>query len=68
MAQGVIFAAVYSRHIFVYRTYRQTSGEVIGGFEAAWRFFDGVFAVVMTDYVARHIIAPPWEPCSAHCC
>jgi hypothetical protein len=29
---------------------------VIAGFEAAWVFFGGVFAVVIVDYVARHII------------
>ena len=29
---------------------------VIDGFEAAWAFFGGVFAVVIPDYVARHII------------
>ena len=49
VAQGLIFTAVYSRHMFVYPTYQQTLGEVIAGFEAAWRFFDGVFAVVIPD-------------------
>jgi len=47
--QGLIFVAVYSRHMFVYPTYQQTLHEVIAGFEAAWRFFDGVFAVVIPD-------------------
>jgi hypothetical protein len=56
VVEGLIFIAVYSRHLFVYPTYRQTLGEVIAGFEAAWAFFGGVFAVVITDYVARHII------------
>ena len=32
--QGLIFTAVYSRHMFVWPTYRQTLGEVIAGFEA----------------------------------
>jgi transposase len=49
VTQGLIFTAVYSRHMFVYPTYQQTLHEVIAGFEAAWRFFDGVFAVVIPD-------------------
>ena len=60
VVRGLIFTAVYSRHMFVCPTYRQTLGDVIAGFEAAWAFFwRGAFAVVMCDYVARHIIAPP---------
>lgn len=35
--------------MFVYPTYRQTLHEVIAGFEAAWAFFGGVFAVVIPD-------------------
>jgi transposase len=46
---GLIFTAVYSRHMFVYPTHRQTLEEVIAGFEAAWEFFEGVFAVVIPD-------------------
>ncbi|GFG98033.1 hypothetical protein MTIM_39120 [Mycobacterium timonense] len=49
MVHGLIFTAVYSRHMFVWPTYRQTLGEVIAGFEAAWVFFGGVFAVVIPD-------------------
>jgi transposase len=49
VVQGLIFTAVYSRHMFVWPTYRQTLGEVIAGFEAAWAFFGGVFAVVIPD-------------------
>lgn len=49
VVQGLIFTAVYSRHMFVYPTYRQTLDEVIAGFEAAWVFFGGVFAVVIPD-------------------
>jgi transposase len=49
VVHGLIFTAVYSRHMFVYPTYRQTLTEVISGFEAAWAFFDGVFAVVIPD-------------------
>jgi len=49
VAQGLIFTAVYSRHMFVYPTLRQTLEDVVAGFEAAWVFFGGVFAVVVPD-------------------
>lgn len=49
VAQGLIFTAVYSRHMFVYPTLRQTLEDVVAGFEAAWMFFGGVFAVVVPD-------------------
>jgi transposase len=49
VAYGLIFTAVYSRHMFVYPTHRQTLEEVIAGFEAAWVFFGGVFKVVIPD-------------------
>jgi len=48
VAQGLIFTAVYSRHMFVYPTLRQTLEDVVAGFEAAWVFFGGVFAIVVT--------------------
>ena len=41
VVHGLIFTAVYSRHMFVYPTHRQTVEEVIAGFEAAWAFFRG---------------------------
>jgi transposase-like protein len=53
VVHGLIFTAVYSRHMFVYPTYRQTLAEVIAGFEAAWAFFGGVFAVVVPENVPR---------------
>ncbi|WP_210414811.1 IS21 family transposase [Microlunatus elymi] len=49
VTKGLIFTAVYSRHMFVYPTFGETLQEVIAGFEAAWEFFDGVFAVVIPD-------------------
>jgi transposase len=49
VAQGLIFMAVYSRHMFVYPTLRQTLEDVVAGFEAAWVFFGGVFAIVVPD-------------------
>lgn len=49
VTHGLIFTAVYSRHMFVYPTHRQTLEEVIAGFEAAWVFFNGVFKVIIPD-------------------
>jgi len=36
VVHGLIFTAVYSRHLFVFPTPRQTLEEVIAGFDAAW--------------------------------
>jgi transposase len=49
VVQALIFTACYSRHCFVWLTHRQTTTDVIAGFEAAWRFFGGVFATVIPD-------------------
>lgn len=46
---ALVFAAVYSRHMFVFLTFRQTLEVVIEGFEAAWAFFGGCFRVVIPD-------------------
>jgi transposase len=46
---ALIFTAVVSRHMFVWLSFRQTIEDVIGGCEAAWDFFDGVFAVLIPD-------------------
>ena len=52
VTHGLIFTAVYSRQIFVYPMYRQTPSAVIEGFEAAWEFFGGVFAVAVPNNIA----------------
>jgi len=49
LVQALIFTACYSRHCFVWLSHRQTTAAVIEGFEAAWAFFGGVFAVVIPD-------------------
>jgi transposase len=46
---ALIFTAAYSRHMFVWLTFSQTLTAVIAGCEAAWRFFGGVFKVVIPD-------------------
>lgn len=46
---ALVFTPVVSRFSFVWLTHRQTIGDVIAGFEAAWGFFGGVFATVIPD-------------------
>jgi hypothetical protein len=46
---ALIFTAVYSRHCFVWLSFRQTTEVVIAGCEAAWAFFGGVFKVIVPD-------------------
>jgi transposase len=53
---ALIFTACYSRHCFVWPSYRQTTAAVIEGFEAAWAFMGGVLKVVILDYVPRRIV------------
>jgi transposase len=57
VVHGLIFTAVYSRHMFVWPTYRQTLADVIAGFEAAWQFFGGVFSVVIPDNMKAIVTA-----------
>jgi transposase len=56
VVHALIFTAVYSRHMFVWLTFAQTLEAIVAGCEEAWRFFGGVFKVLIPDYVARHII------------
>lgn len=49
LLRALVFTAVFSRHMFVWVTFRETLDEVIAGFEAVWSFFGGVFAVVIPD-------------------
>jgi transposase len=49
VVHGLVFTACFSRHCFVWLTYRQTTADVIEGCEAAWRFFGGVFRTVVPD-------------------
>ena len=46
---ALVFTPVVSRYSFVWLCHRQTLDDVIAGFEAAWAFFDGVFATVIPD-------------------
>ena len=49
VVHALILTAVYSRHTFVWLTFSQTLAAVIDGCEAAWRFFGGVFHVLIPD-------------------
>ncbi len=49
---ALVFTAAYSRHSFVWLSFSQTLVTVIAGFEEAWAFFGGVFAVVIPDNMA----------------
>ena len=49
VVHALIFTAVFSRHMFVWLTFAQTLEALIDGCEAAWRFFGGVFRVLVPD-------------------
>lgn len=49
VCHALVFTACWSRHMFVWPTFNQTTEAVICGFEAAWRYFGGVFPVVIPD-------------------
>jgi transposase len=60
---ALIFTAVYSRHMFVWLTFRQTLDAVIAGCEAAWNFFGGIFKVLIPDNMSPIIAdADPVNP------
>ena len=56
VVHALIFTAVFSRHMFVWLTFRQTTEAVIAGCEAAWRFFAGVFGVLVPDNLAPVVV------------
>jgi hypothetical protein len=53
---ALIFTACFSRHCFVWLCYQQRQVDVIDGFEAAWRFFGGVFRVVIPDCIKAVVV------------
>jgi hypothetical protein len=53
---ALIFTACFSRHCFVWLSFRQTTADVIAGCEAAWAFFGGVFRVVIPDNLKAIVI------------
>jgi len=60
---ALIFTPAVSRFSFVWLTHRQTTEDVVAGFEAAWVFFGGVFATVIPDNMKTIVVgADPLEP------
>jgi transposase len=60
---ALIFTPCLSRYSFVWLTFSQTLADILCGFEAAWEFFGGVFAVVIPDNMAAIVDkANPTEP------
>ena len=53
---ALIFTACFSRHCFVWLTWRQRLVDVIEGFDAAWVFFGGVFKVVIPDCMKAIVV------------
>lgn len=49
VCHALVFTPVVSRYTFVWLTFRQTIDDVIAGCDAAWAFYDGVFATVIPD-------------------
>jgi len=60
---ALIVTLSFSRHMFVWPTYRQTTEAVCEGLEAAWRFFDGVVARLVVDNLKPVVTRPdPLSP------
>ena len=60
---ALIFTACYSRHCYVWLSFRQTTEAVIAGCEAAWAFFGGIFRVLIPDNMGTVVDkADPLEP------
>lgn len=57
VGHALIFTACFSRHCFVWLTFRQTTAAVIAGCEAAWAFFGGVFRTVIPDNMSAIVEA-----------
>jgi len=63
VVHALILVAVWSRHMFVWLTFGQTTSDVIAGLDAAWSFFDGVFPILIPDNLSPVITkAEPTEP------
>jgi len=63
VVHALILVAVWSRHMFVWLSYTQTTADVIEGFEHAWKFFGGVFPIIIPDNLTPVITkADPTEP------
>jgi len=66
VCHALIFTAVFSRHMFVWLSFTQTTDAVIAGCEAAWRFLGGVFKVLMPGRDMWRAAARPLVSWGAH--
>ncbi len=55
---ALLCTAAYSRHQFVWPCLRETQEDLFAGLEAAWRFFGGVFPIVISDNPKTVVDAP----------
>jgi len=63
VVHALIVVSVWSRHMFVWLTFGQTTSDVIAGLDAAWAFFGGVFPILIPDNLTPVITkAEPTEP------
>ncbi len=61
VCHALIFTAVLSRHMFVWLSFTQTTDAVIAGCEAAWRFFGGVFKVLIPANLTPVVAEADWR-------
>ena len=54
--KAFLFTSVLTRHRFVYPVFTEQTADAIFACEVAWKYFGGIFRVVIPDYVAFHII------------
>ena len=63
VVHALILVAVWSRHMFVWLTFSQTTADVIEGMELGWGYFGGIFPVLIPDNLSPVITkAEPTEP------
>lgn len=49
VAWALVITLCYSRHMFIYVTFKQDMAAVINGFEASWAYFGGISQLVIVD-------------------
>ncbi len=49
VAFALVITLCYSRHMFIYITFKQDMAAVIAGFEASWAYFGGITELVIVD-------------------
>jgi len=54
-AYALVITLCYSRHMFVYVSFKQDIAAVISGFEAAWAYFGGTTQIVIIDNIKAAI-------------